>query len=209
MTATPDFLKPFPQRVYGAVVNTGQVPPGSSVAVIGTGGVGLNSVQGARIAGADPVIAVDLSDMKLDAARRFGATHAVNPTSQDAVQTVRALTGGRGADTVIVTVGAKPAFDLAFGLLGRGGTAVLVGMPPSGVKAEIDPSAIASANHRILGCKMGSVRIATDIPHLVGLYRDGRLLLDELISGRYGLDDINIAIAEVKRGEALRNVIVF
>ncbi len=194
---------------YGAAVNTAEVAPGMSVVVIGTGGVGLNSVQGARIAGADPVIAVDLSDMKLEAARRFGATHTVNPTKEDAAQAIRSLTGGHGADTVIVTVGAKPAFDMAFGLLARGGAAVLVGMPPSGVMTEIDPSDIASANHRILGCKMGSARIAVDIPHLVGLYREGRLLLDELITGRYGLGDINSAIDEVKRGDALRNVILF
>lgn len=194
---------------YGAVVNTARVRPGTSVVVIGAGGVGLNSLQGAALSGAAPVIAIDLSDAKLEAARRFGATHTVNSATEDAADAVRALTGGHGADTVIVTVGAKPAFELAFALLCKGGTAVLVGMPANGVTAAIDPSLVASANHRILGCKMGSARIRTDIPYLIDLYRQGRLKLDELISGRFALEDINTAIAQVKRGEALRNVIVF
>ena len=193
----------------GAVINTAKVPSGSSVVVIGTGGVGLNSVQGAALSGATTIIAVDLSDDKLEAARLFGATHTINPVGTDVVAEVKALTGGRGADYVFVTVGAKPAFDQSYSLMARTGTVVLVGMPATGVMSEIDPGTIAGESQRILGSKMGSARIQIDIPNLVTLYQQGRLKLDELVSRRYPLEQINEAIAAVKRGEALRNVIVF
>lgn len=193
----------------GAVVNTAKVRAGSSVVVIGTGGVGLNSVQGAALCGATPIIAVDLSGGKLEAARRFGATGTVNPSEADVRQQVLSITGGRGADYVFVTVGARSAFDRSYGLLARGGAAVLVGMPAAGVMSEIDPGTLADRSQRILGSKMGSARIQIDIPNLVDLYRQGRIRFDELISARYPLDGINAAIAEVNRGEALRNVIVF
>ncbi|HSG95452.1 MAG TPA: Zn-dependent alcohol dehydrogenase [Afifellaceae bacterium] len=194
---------------FGAVTNTAGVEPGSAVVVIGTGGVGLNTVQGAAIAGAEPIIAIDISDDKLTTAQAFGATHAVNSRTGDARADVLAITGGRGADYVFITVGAKPAFDAAFGMMASGGAAVLVGMPPDGVMSEIEPGEIAARNQRILGSKMGMSRIDVDIPRLVSLYRDGRLKLDELISGRYRLDDINEAIAGTRSGMALRNVIVF
>lgn len=193
----------------GAVTNTAQVPSGSSVVVIGTGGVGLNSVQGAVLCGATTIIAVDLSDEKLEAARLFGATHTINSVGRDVAEDVRSITGGRGADYVFVTVGAKAAFDQSYGLMARTGTVVLVGMPASGVMSQIDPGTIASQSQSILGSKMGSARIQIDIPNLVTLYQQGRLKLDELISDRYPLVRINEAIASVKRGEALRNVIVF
>jgi Zn-dependent alcohol dehydrogenase len=194
---------------YGAVVNTAAVPAGSSVAVIGVGGIGLNSIQAAALAGARPVIAVDLVDGKLEAALRFGASHAVNPAHEDVVGAVRAATGGRGADFVFVAVGAKAAFEQAFTLLARAGAVVVVGMPATGVVSAFDPGSLAGWNQRILGSKMGGTRIGIDIPRLVDLYRAGRLKLDELISGRYPLDGINEAIDAVNRGNALRNVIVF
>ncbi len=194
---------------FGAVTNTAGVEAGSDVVVFGTGGVGLNAVQGARISGARTVIAVDLSESKLEAASRFGATHTINSRTDDVVAAVRALTDGRGADYVFVTVGAKAAFDQSYALLAKSGAVVLVGMPATGVLSEIDPSTIASMSQRILGSKMGSARIGIDIPNLVSLYRQGRLLLDELITGRYPLAEINEAMASVTRGEALRNVIVF
>jgi Zn-dependent alcohol dehydrogenase len=193
----------------GAVVNTAEVPPGSSVVVIGTGGVGLNSIQGAALSGAATIIAMDLADDKIEAARTFGATDGVNPARNDAVEAVKVLTGGRGADYVFVAVGAKPAIEQAFTLTRPGGHVVLVGMPPSGVMAQFDPLSFANASKKMLGSKMGGTRVRIDIPRLVTLYQQGRLKLDELISGRYALDDINEAIASVKRGEALRNVIIF
>lgn len=194
---------------FGAVANTADLKPGADAVVIGAGGVGLNSIQGAAIRGAKTIVAIDIAESKLEAARRFGATHAIDGRSDDLPGRVRALTGGRGADYVFVTVGAKAAIQQAFPLTARGGAVVLVGMPPDGVTTDMDPGALASDNQRILGSKMGTARIQVDIPYLVSLYRQGRLKLDELISGRYPLAEINEAIASVKRGEALRNVIVF
>jgi Zn-dependent alcohol dehydrogenase len=193
----------------GAVTNTAKVPAGASVVVIGTGGVGLNSVQGAALSGARIIIAVDLSEDKLKAARAFGATHAFNPTKVDVRKRVKALTSRRGADFVFVTVGAKDAADQSYRLLARGGAAVMVGMPALGVKSEFDVVILADNSQRILGSKMGSSNIQSDIPKLIELYKQGRLKLDELITARYPLEEINEAIASVNRGEALRNVIVF
>ncbi|HEX6010291.1 MAG TPA: Zn-dependent alcohol dehydrogenase [Geminicoccaceae bacterium] len=193
----------------GAVLNTARMPAGADVVVVGTGGVGLNSVQGAALCGARAIVAVDLSDSKLAAARRFGATHALNPAREHVAAAVRALTGGRGAEYVFVTVGVKSAIEQAFGLLARGGAVVVVGMPASGVMAAFDPTRLADSGQRVLGSKMGSARIRVDVPMLVDLYRQGRLKLDELISGRYPLEEINAAVASAKRGEALRNVVVF
>jgi S-(hydroxymethyl)glutathione dehydrogenase / alcohol dehydrogenase len=194
---------------YGAVVNTAKVKRGQQVAVIGCGGVGLNSVQAAAIAGAAIIVAIDLSDAKLEAAGRFGATHVINPRTENAAEEVKKLTGGRGVDFVFVTVGAKSAFDRAFDYITKNGAVVIVGMPPSGVFAEYDPGTLAAWNQRIVGSKMGETDVARDIPPLVELYRSGRLKLDELITARYPLERINEAIADVNAGKALRNVIVF
>jgi Zn-dependent alcohol dehydrogenase len=194
---------------FGAVVNTAAVTPGASVVVIGTGGVGLNAVQGAVFAGAATIVAVDLSDAKLATAVAFGATHTVDSGSEDVVAAVSGITGGRGADYVLVTVGAPGVIEQGPLVLRRGGTMVIVGMPAAGVMASIDPGAIANQGQRILGSKMGSARLPVDIPRLVDLYRDGRLKLDELISGRYPLPRINEAVATAADGATIRNVIVF
>jgi Zn-dependent alcohol dehydrogenase len=194
---------------FGAVVNTAGVTSGESVVVIGTGGVGLNAVQAAVIAGATTVVAVDVSANKLDMALAFGATDAVDSGAESVTTAVAALTGGAGVDHVIVTVGAPGVFEQGASLLRRGGTMVIVGMPASGVTASIDPGAIANDGQRILGSKMGSARIAADIPRLVAHYRDGRLKLDELISGHYPLANINTALATAGDAATIRNVIVF
>ncbi|MDC0077453.1 Zn-dependent alcohol dehydrogenase [Deltaproteobacteria bacterium] len=194
---------------FGAVVNTAQITSGSSVVVIGTGGVGLNSVQGAAVAGAERIIALDLSDAKLEASKQFGATHTVNVEQGNARKAVKSLTGGRGADYVFVTVGSKSALEQGFKLLCKGGTLVIVGMTADGVKIEFDSCAFASVEQRLLGSKMGSTRLTTDIPWYISLYQQDRLKLDELISARYPLENINEAIADVSQGDALRNVIVF
>lgn len=193
----------------GAVTNTARVPPGASVAVIGVGGVGLNTVQGAVLCGAARIIALDVLDSKLARARQFGATATINSATQDAASMVRDLTDGRGVDFVFVTVGAQAAFDRAFDTITKSGTVVVVGMPPDGVTSRYDPGRLASWNQRVIGSKMGSARLAIDVPMLAELYRQGRLKLDELISGRYPLDRINEAIASSAAGEALRNVVVF
>ncbi len=194
---------------FGAVTNTARVPAGSHVVVIGTGGVGLNSIQGARVSGARTVIAVDIADNKLEAAKGFGATHGINSSKENVLERVMQLTDSRGADYVFVTVGAKGAFDSSYAMLAKGGSTVLVGMPASGVMSEIDPGTMAAYSQNILGSKMGSARIQVDIPNLVDLYQQKRVKLDELITKTYPLEQINEAIAAVKRGEALRNVIVF
>ena len=172
----------------GAVVNTAGVKAGSSVVVIGCGGVGLNSIQGARLAGASPIVAVDIEPAKLAAAREFGATETINAKSENVVERVKALTHGRKADWVFVTVGVKGAAEQGASLMKRNGATVLVGMPPSGVLATIDPGYIAADGQKILGSKMGSARPIIDVPMIVKLYREGRLKLDQLISGRYRLE---------------------
>ena len=191
----------------GAVVNTAGVKPGSSVVVIGCGGVGLNSIQGARIAGASPIIAVDVEPAKLAAAREFGATETINARSEDVAERVKALTGGRKADWVFVTVGVKGAAEQGVSLMKRNGATVLVGMPPSGVTATIDPGWLAADGQRILGSKMGSARPAIDVPKIVQLYREGRLKLDPLISGRYRLefDQRGARLLALRRGFAQRD----
>jgi Zn-dependent alcohol dehydrogenase len=194
---------------YGAVVNTAGVGTGSSVVVIGCGGVGLNSVQGARVAGASPIIAVDIADNKLEAAKAFGATHAVNAKREDVSARVAEITGGTKADFVFVTVGMRGAAEQAISLMKRNGATVLVGMPPSGVSATFDPGWLAADGQRILGSKMGSARLPVDVPRIVELYRQGRLKLDELITARFPFEEINEAMASSRSGAALRNVIVF
>jgi Zn-dependent alcohol dehydrogenase len=193
----------------GAVVNSAGVKAGSSVVVIGCGGVGLNCIQGARLAGCSPIIAVDVEPAKLAAARDFGATGTINAKSEDVAERAAALNGGRKADWVFVSVGVKGAAEQGASLMKRNGATVLVGMPPSGVKASIDPGSLAADGQRILGSKMGSARPAIDVPMIVRLYREGRLKLDQLISGRYRLESINEALASSRSGAALRNVIVF
>lgn len=193
----------------GAVVNTAQVRPGSSVVVIGAGGVGLNAVQGAALVGASSIVALDTVPGKLRAARDFGATHTVQVGSDDPGGVIEALTAGRGADYVFVTVGSASAVSDSLPLLRRGGTLVLVGLPHPTATAPLPIRDVAWAGKRILGSCMGSTRLSVDVPHLIELYRQGRLKLDELITARYPLDRINEAIEAVERGEALRNVIVF
>ena len=193
----------------GAVFNTARIEAGSDVVVIGCGGVGLNVLQGAAIAGARAVIAVDLADDKLVAATVFGATAGVRADATDLAAQVRSLTSGRGADYVFVAVGAKSAIEQAFSLVGPGGAVVLVGLTAAGVSIEFDSMMVTVLNQRVLGSKMGSGRLPIDIPIFVSLYHDGRLKLDELVSATYPIEEINEAIASVNRGEARRNVIVF
>ena len=187
----------------GAAERAGAVRPGDTVVVIGSGGVGLNAIQGAVIAGAERVIAIDVADEKLAAARLFGATAAVNARTADPAAAVEA------ADVVIATAGSARAVEQGLALLRRGGTLVVVGMPASGEEARFDPTQLAHDGMRIVGTKMGTARPADDIPRLVALYEDGRLKLDELVTATYPLDRINETADAMRRGEAIRNVIVF
>jgi len=192
---------------FGAVVNRAQVEALSSVVVVGIGGVGLNSVQGAAFSGAYPIIAVDMLDNKLEAARVFGATHTVRADDEDAVKTVQQLTSGRGADYVFVTVGSAAAVQQGFSMSGPRSMTVVVGIPPRGETITIPP--FLPGERMLTSCFMGDTRLHVDVPKLVALYQAGRLKLDELITARYPLEQINEAIEAVERGEALRNVIVF
>jgi S-(hydroxymethyl)glutathione dehydrogenase / alcohol dehydrogenase len=192
----------------GAVLNDAGVQPGESVVVVGCGGVGLNSVQAAVLVPAHPIVAVDPAAEKLAAARDFGATHTVDPTTDDVVEAVRAETHGEGADHAIVTAGAAQAVTDALVLVRRGGTVTVVGMPAYGAPASFDATLLAHDSVRIVGSKLGSTRPHTDVPKLLALYRAGRLKLDELVSGRYPLERVNEAIASAAQPGVLRNVIV-
>ncbi|MDW4498698.1 Zn-dependent alcohol dehydrogenase [Sulfitobacter sp. D35] len=193
----------------GAVVNAAALRAGQDVVVIGAGGVGLNAIQGARIAGARRIVAVDMSEAKLATAREFGATDGVLATSKSPWRAAYKALGGRGADAVIVTVGAIPAYDTAPRYLGRGGRVVMVGMPHSGAVSSYEPVILAAIGQGMIGSKMGDAVIQRDIPWMVDLYQQGRLKLDELISGRWTLEQINEAIADTRGGGARRNVILF
>ena len=192
----------------GAVVNAANLRAGQDVVVIGAGGVGLNAIQGARIAGARRIVAVDMSPEKLAIAKEFGATDGVLATDPEPWRAAKAAIG-RGADAVFVTVGAIPAFDQGPQYLAKGGRVIMVGMPHSGAMSTYEPVMVAAAGQGMIGSKMGDTVIKRDIPWMVDLYQQGRLKLDELISGRWTLDQINEAIADTKTGSARRNVITF
>lgn len=192
----------------GAVVNTAGVRPGQNVVVIGAGGVGLNAIQGAWLAGAAHITAVDTSAEKLDMAMEFGATTGVL-TSDPAPWKAARKAAGRGADAVFVTVGAIPAYDSAHRFLAPGGRVIAVGMPHSGEMARYEPVVMAVLGQGIQASYMGDVVIQRDIPWMVELYKQGRLKLDELVSATWSFDQINDAIADTKTGAARRNVILF
>lgn len=192
----------------GAAVNTAAVRPGEVVVVIGAGGVGLNAIQGARLAGASRIVAVDLREDKLAVARDFGATDTVLATQDKPWRAAKAATG-RAADAVLVTVGAIPAYEEAPRYLAPGGRLVAVGMPHSGQTAPWEPVILAATGQSIRGSMMGDTVLARDIRWMVDLWAQGRLELAGLVSGRFTLDDINIAIAGTRTGAARRNVILF
>ncbi len=193
----------------GAVVNTARVRPGQNVVVIGAGGVGLNAIQGAVIAGAARIIAIDLLAEKLEVAREFGATDVMLATDPKPWRALREITSGRMADAVFVTVGAIPAFESAPRLLAPSGNVYIVGLPHSGAMASYEPVVLGALGQGMKGSKMGDVVLVRDIPWMIDLYQQGRLKLDELISARWPLEQINEAIASTRSGAARRNVIVF
>lgn len=192
----------------GAVVNAADLRPGQDAVVIGAGGVGLNAIQGARIAGARRIVAVDLAPEKLEAAREFGATDTILASDPTPWRTAREILG-KGADAVFVTVGVVGVYQSAPKYLAPGGALVAVGMPGDGETAAWEPVLLASDSQKFIGSKMGNVVIARDIPWLVDLYEQGRLKLDELVSRRWPFDEINAAIDNTRSGAARRNVVVF
>ncbi|MBR12734.1 MAG: zinc-binding dehydrogenase [Acidimicrobiaceae bacterium] len=192
----------------GAVTNTAGVAAGDAVVVVGCGGVGTGALQAARIVGADPIVAVDPSPDKRASALGFGATHAVDPVAEDVGAAITSATGGRLADHVLVTTGAPAALDGAIDLLAPMGNLVIVGMAGDDVTMEVAPSWLAAANKSILGSKMGTIRVADDVPALIGHHRDGRLDLQGMVSTTHGLDDIAEAFDEAWRGDVLRTVVL-
>ena len=191
----------------GAVINTARIEPGCTVAVFGLGGVGLSAVQGARIAGARQIIAVDVVEPKLTHALDLGATHVVDASSQDPVEAIQNLTDG-GVDYSFEAIGLKTAAEQAFYCLTPGGTATVIGIIPPGQKVEIEGRMFLS-ERKIQGSGMGSNRFRTDMPRLIDFYRQGRLLLDEMITRRGRLEDVNEAFRAMKAGEVSRTVLMF
>ncbi len=190
---------------YGAVVNTAGVEPGTTVAVIGAGGVGLNIIQAARLAGAEKIIAVDMVEHKLATAKQFGATDTVNAGEGDAVQAVQKLTGG-GVDYAFEAIGLKVTSEQAYNMVGRGGTAVIVGMVPP--MDQISVSGMIWMQEKTLkGSFYGSARFHTDMPRILNLYRQKKLDLDSLVTRRYELDQINEAFDALRNGEVSRSVL--
>jgi Zn-dependent alcohol dehydrogenase len=193
---------------FGAVVNRARVEAMQSCVIIGAGGVGLNAVQGAKISGAYPVVAVDIADNKLKSALSFGATHTVNASKADAIKEVQALTDG-GADFAFVTVGSVAAIQQALFMTGPRGMTVIVGLPGMKDTLQMPPFIFIKDERVLTGSYMGTTQYQTEIPKLVALYKAGILKLDELITHRFPLEKINEAIDEVVKGKALRNVIMF
>ncbi|HEY7199682.1 MAG TPA: Zn-dependent alcohol dehydrogenase [Candidatus Dormibacteraeota bacterium] len=193
----------------GSAMRTAGVESGSSVAVFGCGGVGTSVIQGARLANAARIIAVDLSPAKLELAMRFGATDVVDASAGDPVERVRSLTGGSGVDYAFDVVGVPETFRQALGACDQSGTCVLVGVPPQGAEVTLPMSALFGYRRRVLVSWYGDCLGTRDFPQLARWYRDGRLLLDELVSERIGLGDVSRAFDAMHDATRLRSVIVF
>ncbi len=191
----------------GAAMNTAKVEPGSTVAVIGCGGIGLNAIQGARLAGALRIIAIDAIEDKLTRARDFGATDVIDASTGDVEARVKDLTNG-GVDYSFEAIGKKETAEQAFGMLRAGGTATIIGMIPLGTKIELDGYAFLREK-RIQGSSMGSNHFRVDMPRYIDFYLQGRLKLDELVSRRLRLEDVNDAFKYMKEGSVARSVMMF
>jgi len=194
----------------GAALNTADIKPGDTVAVIGCGGVGLNVIQGAKIAGATEIIAIDMLDNKLVMAKDFGATTLVNAGEGDPVSKVMELTSQRGVDVAFEVIGLKQTIEQTIMMTRRGGEAILVGVPRMEVMLELPAFfGVVLMAKTIKGCWYGSSNVQEDVPKLLQLYKDGALKLDELISRRIGIDDVNEAFRAMEAGEVARSVIAY
>jgi S-(hydroxymethyl)glutathione dehydrogenase/alcohol dehydrogenase len=193
----------------GAVLRTARVEPNSAVAVFGAGGVGLSAIQGARIAGARQIIAIDVSSAKLDVARQLGATHVVDASKEDAVAAVRALANhGEGVDYSFEAIGIPSVIEQAFESLRPGGVATVIGIAQDHERVTINPRLLLG-ERKLQGSSMGSNRFRIDLPHYIEMYLQGRLLLDEMITNHCRLDQVNDAFQAVLDGSVTRSVITF
>jgi alcohol dehydrogenase len=192
----------------GAVINTARVAAGSSVAVVGLGGVGLSSLLGAIAAGARRVVAVDLSDDKLGLARQLGATDTFNPKSPDAIDSIKSATAG-GVEFAFEMAGSVRAMDLAYKITRRGGTTVTAGLPPPDQNFALPQVNLVAEERTVKGSYIGTCVPGRDLPRYIELYRRGRLPVDRLMSGRLKLDEINVGFDRLREGQAVRQVVVF
>jgi S-(hydroxymethyl)glutathione dehydrogenase/alcohol dehydrogenase len=191
----------------GSVIHTAKVEPGATVAVIGCGGIGLSCINGAYIAGASRVIAIDMVPSKLELARKFGATDVISARDDDVIEQVKALTDG-GVHYSFESIGLKVTAEQAFNMLRNGGTATIIGMIPPGDMVSVHGVDFLFEK-KLQGSFMGSNRFRVDMPRYVDLYLQGRLHLDDLVSSRIKLADVNDALAALETGEVARNVIMF
>lgn len=193
---------------FGAAVNTAKVRPGQSVAVIGCGGVGLNAVQGAAVCGANPIVAVDVADSKIDVAKELGATHGINASQEDPVEAIRDICPD-GVEVAIVAVGNGRAMEQGIRMLDKRGLCVLVGAAPTGDVLQVDPRLLVGGERRVAGSRYGSGNPHIEFPKMVELAMAGILRVDELVSRRYSLDQADEAFDDLARGDLARGLIVF
>lgn len=193
----------------GAAINTAKVQPGSTVAVIGCGGVGLNVIQGAALAGARQIIALDLLDNKLAFAKIFGATHCVNSGHDDPLKAVLDLTHGRGVDFAFEVISTAKTIELAFRMTTRGGVCTIVGIAPGSARISLNPNVFTLMEKTLKGSYYGSTRPRVDMPRLLDMYMDGKLKIDELVSRTFPLAQVNEAYAALREGGVARSVITF
>ncbi len=191
----------------GAVTNTARVRAGDIVAVVGLGGVGLNALLGAKLGGAERIIAVDISDEKLGLARQLGATETFNATDADCVAEILELTKG-GVDFAIETAGAIKAMETCYAILRTGGRVIAAGLPPAKESFSFKPAQLVGEERGILGSSMGSCVPVRDIPRYINLYRQGRLPVDRLIDAKIGFDDINVGFDRLNEGSVVRQILV-
>jgi S-(hydroxymethyl)glutathione dehydrogenase/alcohol dehydrogenase len=193
----------------GAVTRTAKVPAGSTVAVIGCGGVGLNVIQGAKLAGASKIIAIDQVSSKLDQARIFGATDCINSKEVDGVEEVKRLTDGNGVNFSFEAIGLPATIEMAYNMLGVGGNAVIIGITSPTQTITIPAVFIPVWEKKITGSFFGSCLPSEDMPYLLDLYRQKKLKLDELVTNYYELEEINQAFSDMEKGENIRGMVLF
>jgi S-(hydroxymethyl)glutathione dehydrogenase/alcohol dehydrogenase len=192
---------------FGAAINTAKVGPGATVAVIGCGGVGTSTIQGARVAGAAQIIAIDPLPMKRESAMRFGATDQVDPTEADPVEQVKALTGGRGVDFAFEVVGAEALQTQALQMTRRGGTTVFVGIAGGG-KFVLPTLQLAMEDRTLKGSYYGSARVTRDYPRFIELIESGRVDLGGMVTKHFSLEEVNTALGAMRDGEVVRGVLM-